>query len=113
MSAIGRWLRSLADTVDPQVPPARFSGGMAETEYRERICQWARDNGLDPNEIPEDSEFVIGRDTVTVDVVLRDAAGTVVINGNSVMRTKKTVPLLTPFPTSARQLDTDRSHPDS
>lgn len=113
MSVIGRWLRSLADTIDPQVEPSRFSAGLVGTDYRERLCQWARDNGLDPNDIPEDSEFAIGRDTITVDVVVRDAIGGLVINGNSVMRTKKTVPLVTPFPTSARQLDTDRSHPDS
>jgi len=80
---------------------------------REAMCQWARDNGLDPADIPEDSLFVVRGETLTVDVVVRDAKGAIVASANSVMRTKKTVPLLTPFPTSARQLDTDRSHPDS
>lgn len=96
----GWWRRLLAQRRQPQ----RFTGpGAHEVDQlrRERLCEWARANGLGPADIPGDAEFVIQDGYLTVDVVVRDAAGHTVPSSthrNSVMKTKTVVPLLVPFP---------------
>lgn len=97
MSALARWLRVLADTIDPQLPPMHVSGGLSATDYRERICQWVRDNGLDPNSIPEDADIEASRGTITTEVIVRDEVGKPVVDGNRVLRKRVTVPLIKPW----------------
>ncbi|MBM0235943.1 hypothetical protein JNW88_00375 [Micromonospora sp. ATA32] len=94
------WRRLLAERRKPE----RFTApGPHEVDQlrRKRLCEWVRANGLDPDDIPADAEFVIHDGQITVDVVVRDADGNTIPSSsarNSVMKTKRTVPLLVPFP---------------
>lgn len=75
----------------------QFGAGLAEV-HREQLCAWVRENDLDPEDIPIDAAFVIEDGRLTVDVVVRDSRGDPVIDCYRVVRTKRTVPLRTPFP---------------
>ena len=94
MSVLARWLRNLADTIDPQLPPTQMGTGLPGTEYRERLCQWVRDNGLNPNDIPEDADIEVGQGTITTEVIMRDPLGKPVVDGNRVVCRTVTVPLV-------------------
>ncbi|HEX5995976.1 MAG TPA: hypothetical protein VFY84_12610 [Jiangellales bacterium] len=78
----------------------RFGAGLVD-EHREILAHWVREHGIDPNDVPIDTEFYIDRGRLTVDVVVRDVHGEVRIDPdtpNRVLLTKRTVPLRTPMP---------------
>lgn len=93
------WFRRL---LGERARPERYAApGPFNLPGHEYVCEWARANGLDPNDIPEDAIFEIQDRQITVDVVVRDAEGNTVPSSthrNSVMKTKRTVPLRVPFP---------------
>lgn len=66
-------------------------------DYRERLCAWLRANGVDPADVPADSTIEETGDTLSLDVVVRDAGGAVIVATNSVLRTRITVPLIVPW----------------
>lgn len=71
--------------------------GLMTDQRRERLCQWARDNGLDPNSIPADAPLVIEGGTITTEVFVRGDDGKVVISGHCALRTPVSVPLRVPW----------------
>ncbi|MEU4781040.1 hypothetical protein [Micromonospora sp. NPDC023633] len=82
-------------------PPSTtpITGLLMSDEYRKRVCQWVRDNGLDPSDIPADADIRIDhdRDTITTDVFARGEDGNLVVTGNHVLRKRATVPLRKPW----------------
>lgn len=69
--------------------------GMTD-QYRERLLQWLRDNGLNPSDIPVDAHIELGRDTITVEVFVR-RDGKVAAVGDRVRSTLITVPMTKPW----------------
>jgi hypothetical protein len=70
-------------------------------EHREMLVRWVRENGLDPADIPADAKFDVTDDQITVEVVVRDADGSTQLdprNPNQVLRVRRTVLLLVPYP---------------
>lgn len=82
-------------------PPAGLkaprTGLVLPEGYRERVCQWARDNGLNPNDIPADADLRVEGGTITTDVFARGEDGKVVVSGHQVLRERITVPLVKPW----------------
>lgn len=67
----------------------------------EQVCEWLRANGIDPDDVPADAQIDVQGERLTVDVVVRNAEGHTIAAGsgyNGVLRTKRTVPLVVPFP---------------
>lgn len=92
-----------ADDREPPARPMRRLPDRSVAEARrDEVCEWLRANGVDPVNVPSGGRFEINGDRLTVEVVVQDAEGDSLAawdraNGLT-LRTKRTVPLVVPFP---------------
>ncbi|MFC6017786.1 hypothetical protein ACFP2T_16415 [Plantactinospora solaniradicis] len=89
MIDLGGWLRALVGGSIQSI----YLGG---DERRQVVARWVAEHGIDPDEVPADAriETDLRRETLTVEVFVRDSGGQLVLRGpNELMRTTVTVPL--------------------
>ena len=65
-----------------------------DTPHYEQATQWLADNGIDPFEVPMDSEMVVTKDAITYDRFPRNENGAYLIDKgkNAMVRETVTVP---------------------
>lgn len=81
------------------VPARTWSPPFAEDD-RLRICEWLRANGIDPNDVPSDTEITIDEAAreIRLDVAAR-RDGELVVDGYILVREQRNFPLAAPWPT--------------
>jgi hypothetical protein len=65
-----------------------------DTPHYDEATRWLTDNGIDPLEVPLDSEMVVTEDAITYDRFPRDESGAYLIDksGDRLVRESVTVP---------------------
>ncbi|MCG5464209.1 hypothetical protein MED01_002374 [Micromonospora sp. MED01] len=64
---------------------------------RERVLAWLQANGLDPDQMPEQGTIAVHGNRITVQYVVRDESGAIMIDGHGAITAPRTVPLLQPW----------------
>lgn len=78
-----------------------YLDAMTCEQHRDVLSEWARANGFEPQDIPEDAKVVFDERGLTVEVVERDEGGKVKLDPsepNRVKRVERTVPLVARWP---------------